>query len=260
VLYLHTPEAYKFGVKKTPPCLPVGRQERGLFVPYRRFSVRWTHPLKADKFIWSIIMKVIKVLTLAFALGCIVRAEPAWAIEVTPSNVVLPASTGGLFSFDLAISSTPPDINASGLQCTIDVSPAGLTFDADSSEAVTNNPGYWIYGNSIGAFAEIRDVNKYRFSDGPSSPPAEILHTGDIMARYAFIWDGIASDYTFALDLDIKESFVLLLNGSIISKEALEFNRGSYRGNSNSFTVTIPEPTIVCLLSLGALGLIRRKG
>jgi hypothetical protein len=203
-------------------------------------------------------MKIIKLAALAFVLGCIIWARAVWAIEVTPSNVVLPASAGGLFSFDLVISSTPPDTNASGFQCTIGVSPAGLTFDADSSEAVSNNPDYWIYDNSAGAFAEIRDVNKYRFSDSVDKATAEILLSGDIMARYAFIWDGVITDYTFALDLDIKESYILL--GIYGPEEALLFSPGIYPGNSNSFTVTIPEPTTLCLLGLGALGLIRRKG
>jgi hypothetical protein len=202
-------------------------------------------------------MKVIKVAILAFVLGCIIRAVPVWAIEVTPSNVVLPASAGGLFSFDLVISSTPPDINASGFQCTIGVSPAGLTFDADSSEAVSENHDYWIYGNSGGAFAEIRDVNKYRFSDSVDKATAETLFPGDIMARYAFIWDGVVTDYTFALNLDIKESYVLL--GIYGPEEALLFNPGIYPGNSNSFTVPIPEPTMVCLLGLGGLMLGRSR-
>lgn len=202
-------------------------------------------------------MKVIKVAILAFVLGCIIRAVPVWAIEVTPSNVVLPASAGGLLSFDLVISSTPPDTNASGFQCTIGVSPAGLTLDADNSEAVTDNPGYWIYGNSGGAFAEIRDVNKYRFSDSVAKATAETLLFGDIMARYAFIWDGVATDYTFALDLDIKESYILL--GIYGPEEALLFNRGSYPGTSSSFTVTIPEPTTIVLLGLGGLLLGRSR-
>jgi hypothetical protein len=203
-------------------------------------------------------MKVIKkVLTLSLVISCIVLAGPVWAIEITPSNVVLPASAGGLFSFDLVISSTPLDTNASGFQCTIDVSPTGLTLDADSSEVVSDNPGYWIYGNSIGAFAEIRDVNKYRFSDSVDKATAETLLPGDIMARYAFIWDGVVTDYTFTLDLDIKESYILL--GIYGPEEALLFNPGIYPGTSNSFTITIPEPATLCLFGLGGLLLARNR-
>jgi hypothetical protein len=203
-------------------------------------------------------MKVInKVVTLAFVFGCIIRAVPIWAIEVTPSNVVLPTSAGGLFSFDLVISNTPPDTNASGFQCTIGVSPSGLTLDTDNSEAVSENPGYWIYDNSFGAFAEIRDVNKYRFSDSVDKATAENLFSGDIMARYAFIWDGVPKDYMFTLDLDINESYILL--GLYGPEEALLFSPGIYPGTSNSFTITIPEPTIVCLLGLGSLLLARSR-
>jgi hypothetical protein len=204
-------------------------------------------------------MKVIKAAILAFVLSCIVETVPVWGIMVTPSDVNLPKSPGELLSFDLVISSSnPTGINASGFQCTIGVSPAGLTFDANNSEAVIDELGYWIYDNSGGVYAQILVGNNYRFSDSPSNPPTETLFSGDIMARYAFTWDGTTPDYTFTLYLDTNNSYVRL--GNFVTKEALQFDPGSYQGTDNSFTVTIPEPTtICCLLGLGTLALLRKR-
>jgi len=201
-------------------------------------------------------MKVIKLMILAFALVCIVETIPVCGVELTPSNVVLPTSTGGLLSFDLVISSTAPDVNVALFQCTIGASPGGLTLDDVSSEAVSTETGYWIYGNSAGANAESLGGNKFRFGDSPDVSFAEILLAGDIMARYFFIWDGVANDHTFTLDLDTSESYIWLDD---FSTEALQFNRGDYPGGDNSFTVTIPEPTTVCLLGLGALNLLQKR-
>jgi hypothetical protein len=203
-------------------------------------------------------MKVIKVAILAFVLGFIVETVPIWAIEVTPANVVLPTSLGGPFRFDLVISSSDPTgVNAAGFQCTIGVSPVGLTFDAGNSEAVVADTDYWIYGNSAGVYAQSLPGNNYRFSDSPANPLTQTLFSGDIMARYAFIWDGTEGDYTFTLNLDPSESYIRLDDFS--TKEALQFNQGGYPGSSNSFTVTIPEPATIVLLGLGSLLLGRNR-
>lgn len=203
-------------------------------------------------------MKVMKLIILTFALVCIVETQAVWSVELTPSNVVLPASPGGLLSFDLVISNTAPDVNVALFQCTIGAGPGGLTLDDVSSEAVSTDHGYWIYGNpGGGANADSLGGNNFRFSDNPGYPTAEILLAGDIMARFTFIWDGAAYDHTFTLDLDISNSYILL--DDLFTQEALLFNPGNYPGSNNSFTVTIPEPTTACLLSLGVLSLLRRR-
>lgn len=203
-------------------------------------------------------MRVMKLAILAFALGYIVETVPVWGIEVTPSNVVLPASAGELFSFDLIInSSDPTGVTASGFQCVIGVSPGGLTLDATNSEAVNDDPGYWIYGNSASVYAESLGGNNYRFSDRPANPLTETLFAGDTMARYAFTWDGNVGDYTFTLDLDTSNSYVLL--DDFFSKETLEFNPGSYPGDISSFTVTVPEPTTLMLFALSSTILLKKR-
>ena len=204
-------------------------------------------------------MRVMKLAILAFALGCIVEIVPVWGIvEITPSNVVLPTSAGELFSFDLIISSSgSTDVNASGFQCTIGVSPEGLTFEDINSEAVIADPGYWIYDNSFDVYAQSLGGDNYRFGDSPDFPLTEILFGGDIMARYAFTWDGNVGDYTFTLDLDTSNSYVLL--DDFFSKEALQLNPGSYPGDISSFTVTVPEPTTLMLFALSSTILLKKR-
>ena len=201
-------------------------------------------------------MKVIKVVTLAFVLGCIVKTAPVYGIMVTPSNVVLPTSPGELLSFDFIITDIGDlTSDAQGFQAIVSVSgPGVLTGDGASSLAVNSVADYWLFENSWTVFIDHGD-NSYTFGDIPNDGIAQPLDNGDILARYAFTWDGTVGDYTFTLDLDTDYSFILLEN--FVSKEALQFNPGGYPGVGSSFTVTIPEPTTVCLLGLGALSLLR---
>ncbi len=205
-------------------------------------------------------MRALNFVVLSFALACI--SVPAWAVvEVTPSNLVMPSSSGELFSFDLTISSDPTGITAMGFKSTInvssDVGPGGLTLDVTNSEAVTDYSGYWIYNNSAGVNVLDRGSYNYEFADSPDNPYAEPLFSGDIMARYAFIWGGVAGDYTFTLDLDTSSSYVAL--DDYVSKEALLLNPGNYPGDSSSFTVTIPEPTTLTLFALGGAIFLRKR-
>ncbi|KPJ66628.1 MAG: hypothetical protein AMJ43_07590 [Coxiella sp. DG_40] len=180
-------------------------------------------------------MRVLNRVIFICALVCI--TIPAWAVEITPSNVTMPTIALDTFSFDLVISDSDP-IGLNGLACKTTISvvpsviPSGLTFDVSGSEAVESDTSYWIYGNSGGgSFAQDLGSDSYAFSDGPSIP--EDLMSGEILSRYAFTWDGVAKDYTFTIDLDTAKSYVLT---SIIpdTREAFEFNPGIYPG-TNSF-------------------------
>lgn len=177
-------------------------------------------------------------------------------VSIAPSDMLLPGSPGGLFRFDFVISN-PEGVFAQGFQTTISVSGPGiLTFDGTSSQAVATVVDYWIYGNSAGAAADDLGNNTYRFGDGPDNGVAQALAADDIVARYAFTWDGTQGDYTFALDLDTRKSFVL---DQFFSKQALQFTPEPYSGDSRSFTVHIPEPVTLLFLSLGAVILCRRR-
>ena len=196
--------------------------------------------------------KVLVVLILMLGVLC----SPAEAVVITPSNIVMPTLPGDTFSFDLIIDDSM-GVTVVAFQSTLSVSGAGLTFDTDASEAVTTDPDYWIVGNSIGALAQDQGSNIYMFGDGPENPPTEALVYGDIMARYVFTWDGTESDYTFTLDLNTLNSFVL--NADTFATDALEFTSGDYTGDAGSFTVAVPEPTTLALLTLGGLILKRRR-
>lgn len=201
-------------------------------------------------------MRVIKVAILAFVLSCVIFSGPAEGVEITPIIVSMPDLPGELFSFDFVISD-PMGLSAQVFQATISVSgPEVLTFDTTESEAVANATGYWVFGNSLEAVAMDLGNNSYSFDDGPSNAVAEPLATEDIMARYAFTWDGTVGDYTFTLDLDINKSFI---QDESFTKQALQFSSGQYPGDSDYFTVHIPEPTTLILIGLGGLVLLRKR-
>jgi len=201
-------------------------------------------------------MRMMKLATIAFLLSCGIFTELTRGVVITPSNVVIPTSPGGLFSFDYIISDAM-STSAQAFQATMSVSgPGVLTFDVTSSEAVDAELGYWLHGNSAGVTAIDLGSNSYQFGDGPDNGIAQSLAVDDIMARYAFTWGGTVGDYTFTLDFDTAKSFIL--NGSFVT-EPLQFNRGQYLGDDSSFTITIvPEPTTILLLALGGAGLLKR--
>ncbi len=198
------------------------------------------------------------VFVLSLILASIISL-PAEAVVVVPSNVVIPVLSGETFSFDLIIDGDPAGYLAVGYQSIMSVSGGGLSFDAAASQAVDTDAGYWIVGNSAGVFASEVGGN-YLFGDSPSNPGIETLLAGDIMARYAFTWDGTVDDYTFTLDLDSVPANSFTLNGSTFSKDPLEFTPGQYPGDVNSFTVSIiPEPASIMLLVCGAAFLRKSK-
>lgn len=202
-------------------------------------------------------MRAMKRAVLTLILACTLQAVPAWSVELTPSIFMMPTSPGELFSFDFVISSPDPiGIDAGAFKSTINVDIAGLIFDVGNSEAVSAGatPGYWINGNSVGAFAEVLTGNNYAFSDNPDNPATDTLINGDIMARYAFIWDGTVGDYTFTLDPGINNSNSYVLLDDFFSKEALQLPN-----QETSFTVHIPEPATLMLFALGSIVLLKKR-
>jgi len=201
------------------------------------------------------IMKSIKLAIFLFLLSCGVFCGTTRGVEVQPTIVQMPSSPGELFSFDLVIS-TEPNPLAQAFKATIDsvTGPAGfvLTFDIPSSQAVSGESAYWLYTNSDGATAIGSGVGPYTFGDNPHNGEAQELTVDEVMARYAFTWGGVEGDYTFTFNLDTAMSYILLEDLS--SKEALQLSEGS-----NSFTVHIPEPATLVLLSLGGLILLKQR-
>lgn len=197
-------------------------------------------------------MRAMKKAILVFVLSCVTVSMPAWGVQITPSNIVMPGSPGGLFSFDFVISN-PAGVSAQSFQATVGVSgPGTLTFDSTASEEVDVEAAYWVFENSAGATALNPSSNSYQFGDGPDNGVAQALAVDDIMARYVFTWDGTAGNYTFTLDLDTRNSFIQL--PITFETEALQFSQGQYEGNSNSFTVALPIPEPATLITFGLCG------
>lgn len=203
-------------------------------------------------------MRMMKSATIVFLLGCSIFTGLARAVLITPSNMVLPTTSGESFSFDFVVSN-PLSTSAQAFQSTIGVSgPGTLTFEGSTSEAVDAAAGYWVFGNSAGATTIDLGSNSYQFGDGPDDGVAQLLAADDIMARYTFTWDGTVGDYTFTLDLDTTDSSIL--NDSF-QTEAVTFTSGSYTPGTaaGSFIVSIPEPATLMLLGLGASVFLRKR-
>ncbi|MHC4646549.1 MAG: hypothetical protein ACYTBJ_13695 [Planctomycetota bacterium] len=209
-------------------------------------------------------MRVMKLALFSFLLGCVVFSGDTNAAEIQPFITSMPASSGGLFSFDLAITEDP-GISATAFQATVGSvgGPGGLTFDVAASQAVDAQPLYWVYTNSDGATAIDNGDGSYTFGDDPADGLAQVLAPGDIMARYAFSWNGTEGDYTFTFDFDTTESYIQLEDFS--SREALQLPTGSWyaypivSADGSSFTVNIPEPATLGLFALTSLFLIRHR-
>lgn len=189
----------------------------------------------------------------------------AQAVLVTPGNIVRPPSAGELFSFDFIITDIG-DLtkDALGFQAIISVSgPGVLTGDEAGSMAVSSVADYWLFENSSPVFIDHLD-DSYTFGDCPEDGIVQPLDNDNILARYAFTWDGTEGDYTFTLDLDTENSFIWLED---YTKEPLQLPNPeppwwSYpivNATDNSFTVSIPEPTTMILLALGSTVLLRKR-
>lgn len=200
-------------------------------------------------------MKAIKLLTLLCVFSCGVFCGTTRGVEVQPTIVQMPSFPDELFIFDLVISADPNPLTQA-FQATIDsiTGPVGfvLTFDIPSSEAVSGVPAYWLYANSAGAGAIGSGVGPYTFGDNPNNGEAQELTVDEVVARYAFIWNGTEGDYTFTFDLDTAMSYILLEDLS--SREALQLS-----GGGDSFTVHIPEPSTLVLLGLGCLTFLKKR-
>jgi hypothetical protein len=212
----------------------------------------------------GIIMKAIKFAIFLCLLSCGVFCGKTRGVEIEPFIVLMPSSPDELFSFDLVISEEP-SISAQGFQATIGSisGPSVLTFDVAASEAVSGETAYWVFGNSAGATAIDNGDGSYTFGDGPGNGVAEPLVIDDIMARYAFTWDGTEGDYTFTFDLGTGMSYILL--DDFVSKEALHLPVGDWyyypiiSADSSSFTVHIPEPATLILMAMGGLVLLKHR-
>ncbi len=208
-------------------------------------------------------MRVIKLAFFSFLLTCAVFSGTTSGAIIEPSVVAMPASSGDLFSFDLLISQDPA-ISAQSFQATVGSisGPGVLTFDVTASEAVATQPLYWVYQNSADVTAIDNGDGSYTFGDGPDDAVAQALAAGDIMARYAFTWDGTEGDYTFTFNFDTASSFVQLED---FSKQALQLPAGEWytypivSADSSSFTVNVPEPATLLLFAVGGLVLLKRR-
>jgi hypothetical protein len=207
-----------------------------------------------------------KAAMLAFVLCCI--TVPAWAVVITPSDVVLPTSPGELFSFDLVVKKLPSSFDAEGCQSTIEVSGPGiLTFNEASSAAVSAEPSYWLYQNSGGVNTGPSGSSgkKYGFADGPNQDTGILGANDTIVARYAFNWDGTEGLYRFTFDFEnLNENYVY---GPYPNYETypLKLPQGNWYSHpivdadDSSFTMAIPEPTALILFVLGSAILLKKS-
>jgi hypothetical protein len=209
-------------------------------------------------------MRVTQSAIFGFVLSCLILSMPVQGVVVEPTNFVMPGSAGETFSFDYAINN-PMGTSGQAYQSRIGVSgPGTLTFDGTGSEAASGAANYWLFGNSAGAGADDLGSNWYQFGDGPDNGVAQALSAGDVMARYSFTWDGTVGDYTFTLDTNVSNSFVL---NEFFGSEILTipdpasqwWTHPIISADETSFTVMIPEPSTVVLLALGGAGLLKRR-
>ena len=194
---------------------------------------------------------------LLLVCGLLLSVPAQGVVTITPLNVEIPTAAGEDLSFDFVISDMGT-LSSQGFLSTISYSgPGTLTFDGTSSEGVTGEANYWIPSSPIvGAFEDPQNAGNYIFGDGPDDAVARALAIDDIMARYVFEWDGTPGDYIFSIDLAISDSFV---QGEFFGLQELLFDRGIYPGDSDSFTITIPEPATLVLFGLGGFLLRKRR-
>ena len=188
---------------------------------------------------------------------CLLSISAAEIITLTPANLQLEPYT--VFSFDLVVSSFD-GTSAVGFESILGVDLPGLVFNETArlvSEMVEDDPDYWLYGVADGAsYGCPEGSNEFGFADFQYESNLQALAAGDIMARYSFIWDGTPGDYTFTLNLDPAFSFYV---DDLFNEHAIAFTPGTFTGGDNWFTVPIPEPTTLILLSLGCVVFFRER-
>jgi hypothetical protein len=196
-------------------------------------------------------------------LVCIVLSATAFGVEVKPANISIPSSPGGTFSFDFIVTN-PPSQAAYTAQLTINrawSNPPDLTFNTSASQSVLSNTSYWVWNNSQGTPAVDNGDGTYTFGDGPENAIAESINNGDILARFAFTWNGTTGNYEFILDKDTTNSFVRLAD---FSKAGFTLPTGQWftspivGATDSSFTIHIPEPVTVLLFGIGGLFVLRK--
>lgn len=194
----------------------------------------------------------------------IVLSTTTFGVEVEPVNISIPSSPGEIFRFDFEVTS-PPTQAAYLSQLTIIRSwtnPPDLSFNTIASQSVSSNTSYWVWNNSQGALA-VDNGNRYIFSDRPENNIAESINNGDILARFAFTWNGTPGNYQFFIDTDITDSFVRLAdfsNASFTLPTGQWYSDPIISATSNSFTIRIiPEPTSLILIALGGLTILRKR-
>jgi hypothetical protein len=185
------------------------------------------------------------------------------AVEVIPGNF---SSDGGVVSFDLIVSGDA-GVSVVAEQITLDTisGPSALTLNALASEAVKNDAQYWLAGNSPDPFAADAGGGSYTFSDSPGNTASETVLLDDVVARFAFNWDGTIGDYTFTFDLDPSASF--LTADDFVSSYSLQFPTGDWAefpvvdpiANGFVLHLPVPEPATIAFFGLAGLAILRKR-
>ena len=162
-----------------------------------------------------------------------------------------PVHPGDPIWFDVLVNDAMGD-RAQNIQITLSVVPVAtgaITFDAAESEAVENDVSYWVFGDSVGAGALDLGSDTYQFGDSPDSGVAESLINGDIVARFAFTWDGVVDDYLVTVDTGLSNTSILDENFETVAPSWV----------SNPVMLHVPEPTTVAIIAVGSLAALRRR-
>ena len=179
------------------------------------------------------------------------RCEGARLEVGDPMWSAYPPSAGDSVWFDVFVVD-PMGESAQNIQLTLSMQPIGaasLIFDATASQAVDSDPSYWVLGNSVGAGALSLGGDKYQFGDSPDNGLAELLGQDDIVARFAFTWNGNAGDYLASVDTGLTNTYIMDESFDLAAPEWV----------ASELTLHVPEPATVMLMALGGCTLVRRR-
>ncbi len=188
------------------------------------------------------------IFTLILASVCALNAS---AVVLTANVTDLPSNSGDSFAFNLLYNDS--DISAVSFQATINITAgdtSALALDITASQQINTDSNYWLFNNSGQAKIQQPQVGSFVFSDFANNGLATPLTQAKILARYEYVWDGTEDTFTFTLDNDIIDSS-LLVN---FQDEPVELDT-----NDNSFSVFIPEPATLLLLTIGSAVLLKNK-